>query len=270
MSMGKTVLITGVSSGIGRSIARKLAGDGHKVIGTARNPQTIDQIEGVEILPLDVRVDASVAACIRAVLDRNPRIDVLINNAGYVMIGAVEEVSIEEAKAQFETNFFGAMRMIKAVLPAMRARRDGHIINITSLAGLIPTPPFWGLYSASKHALEAYTEHLWREVSFFNVRVSLVEPGPIRTHLTRNQQSPAEGSDVYAPWRDKALEVSQTSEANAPDPSVVADCVARLLSSPSPRLHNRIGKEATWVPRLRCMLSEGQFERVIRRVFNLS
>jgi len=270
VSREKTVLVTGVSSGIGRSIARKLAGDGYRVIGTARSPQTVDPIEGVEVLPLDVRADESVAACIQAVLNRSPQIDVLINNAGYVMSGAVEEVSIEEAKAQFETNFFGPMRMVKAVLPAMRTRRDGHIVNVTSLAGLVPAPPFWGLYSASKHALRAYTEHLWREASFFNVRVSLVEPGPINTHLTRNQQSPSLGSTVYAPWQDKALEVSRATEATSPEPSVVADRVARLLSSPSPGLQNRVGKEATWIPRLRCMLSETQFERVVRRIFNLT
>ena len=159
--------------------------------------------------------------------------------------------------------------MVKAVLPVMRQQRRGQIINISSLAGLISAPPFWGIYSASKYALEAYTEHLWREVKPFNVRVSLVEPGSIKTYLTRNQQNATEPISDYEPWRERAFEASRQFEEKAPDPELVADCVVRIIESKSPKLRNRVGKEANWVPRLRKILSEAQFEKAIRKNFHL-
>ena len=164
MSSQKVVLITGASSGIGQSIARLLAQKGFTVFGASRNPDAVEHVPAVEVLPLDVRSDESVKACVDAVLARAGRLDILVNNAGYMLAGAVEEVTIEEARAQFETNFFGAMRTVKAALPIMRQRRSGTIINISSLAGPVPGPPFCGMYSASKFALEAYTEHQWCEV----------------------------------------------------------------------------------------------------------
>jgi NAD(P)-dependent dehydrogenase (short-subunit alcohol dehydrogenase family) len=269
MSKEKVALITGVSSGIGQGVARQLGQKGFAVFGTSRNPRGVEPMPGVEVLPLDVCLDESVKAFLEAVLAQVERLDVLVNNAGYVLGGAIEEVSIEEAKAQFETNFFGAMRMVKAVLPMMRQQRSGQIINISSLAGLISAPPFWGIYSASKYALEAYTEHLWREVKPFNVRVSLVEPGSIKTHLTRNQQNAAEPISDYEPWRERAFEASRQYEEKAPDPALVADCVVRIIESKSPKLRNRVGKQATWVPRLRKISSEARFEKVIRNVFHL-
>src|SRR5215510_322887 len=164
MSSQKVVLITGASSGIGLSIARLLAQKGLTVFGASRNPDAAEHVAAVEVLPLDVRSDESVKACVNTVLVRAGRLDILVNNAGYMLGGAVEEVTIEEAKAQFETNFFGTMRTVKAALPVMRQQRSGTIINISSLAGLVPGPPFFGMYSASKFALEAYTEHQWCEV----------------------------------------------------------------------------------------------------------
>ena len=182
----KIVLITGASSGIGKAVARRLAGGEYVVFGTSRDPSGSGEIPGVKLLPLDVRSDNSVSACVQAVLDQAGGLDVLINNAGYALTGAVEEASLEEAKEQFETNFFGIARMVKAVLPVMRRRGRGRIINISSLAGLAPMP-YQGFYSASKHALEGYSEALRQEVKPFNIHVSLVEPGFIRTGLGREQ-----------------------------------------------------------------------------------
>src|SRR5262245_48207794 len=167
MSSQKVVLITGASSGIGQSIARLLAQKGLTVFGASRNPHAAEHVPAVEVLSLDVRSDESVKACVDTVLVRAGRLDILVNNAGYMLSGAVEEVTIEEAKAQFDTNFFGTMRAVKAVLSTMRQQRSGTIVNISSLAGLVSGPPFCGMYSASKFALEAYTEHLWREVKPF-------------------------------------------------------------------------------------------------------
>lgn len=269
MSKHQVVLITGTSSGVGQSIAQQLAQQDFAVYGTSRTPERAQPLPGVEVLPLDVRSDESVQACLEAVRDQAGDLDILVNNAGYVLGGAIEEVSIEEAQAQFETNFFGVMRMVKGVLPAMRARREGQIIIIGSLAGLIPAPPYWGIYSASKYALEGYAEHLWREVKPFNIRVSLVEPGPFKTNLTRNQQDAVALIDDYAPWRHRAFASTRQGEEKAPQPSLVADCVLRIINSKAPKLRYRVGKEATWVPRLRKVLPQAMFEQVIRSIFRL-
>src|SRR5690606_21839264 len=132
------------------------------------------------------------------------RIDALINNAGYELGGALEEATLEEAQRQFETNFFGAVRMIRAVLPAMRRQGGGRIVNVSSLAGLAPVP-FLGLYSASKFALEGYSEALRHEVAPFNVKVSLIEPGFLATALAHNRQQPAARIRDYDPWRERVL-----------------------------------------------------------------
>jgi NAD(P)-dependent dehydrogenase (short-subunit alcohol dehydrogenase family) len=145
------VLITGASSGVGQSTARLLSRRGYEVFGTSRNPATAEAISNVEMLPLDVRSDDSVRACVEAVANRAGRLDVLINNAGHELAGALEDISTEEARAQFETNFFGVVRMVNAVLPLMRRQKRGHLINAGSLSGL-SSIPFMGVHSASKFA----------------------------------------------------------------------------------------------------------------------
>src|SRR5512147_893284 len=150
MASSRVVLVTGASSGIGEAIAARLAKDGHQVFGTSRKVGRAPQ-GGVEMLALDVCSDASVQACVEALLRKAGRIDALVSNAGYLLSGAIEEATLEEARAQLETNFFGLVRMVKAVLPAMRQARSGHILTISSLAGLVPAP-FWGFYNASKFA----------------------------------------------------------------------------------------------------------------------
>jgi NAD(P)-dependent dehydrogenase (short-subunit alcohol dehydrogenase family) len=265
----KVVLITGASSGIGRATARLLAHKGFMVFGTSRNPDAVEQVPAVEILPLDVRLDESVKACVDTVLARAGRLDILVNNAAYVLEGAIEEVTIEEAKAQFETNFFGAMRTVKAALPILRQQRSGTIINIGSLAGLVPGPAFCGIYSASKYALEAYTEHLWREVKPFNIRVSLVEPGSIKTNLTSNRREAVERLVHYDPWRRRALGALCRFEKQGPEPTLVAETVLSIVESESPKLRYRVGKDATWIPRLRQLLPGSLFERVLRKTFDV-
>ncbi len=143
------------------------------------------------MLALDVRADDSVAACVKAVSSQVGQLDVLVNNAGYELAGALEELSLDEAKTQFETNFFGVVRMVKAVLPLMRQHKHGQIINISSLSSLTPIP-FMGLYSASKFALEGYTEALRLEVQPFNLKVSLIEAGFLKTPMMDKRQVAAE------------------------------------------------------------------------------
>ncbi|MCY1013953.1 SDR family NAD(P)-dependent oxidoreductase [Nannocystis pusilla] len=191
MREGTVVLITGASSGFGEAAARLLAARGPcRVFGTSRRAAGHDTPGGVEMLPLDVRSDASVAACVDAVMQRAGRIDVLVNNAGYTLAGAVEETAIDEAKAQFDTNFFGMARMVRAVLPVMRAQGGGRIVNVSSLAGLVGVP-FHAHYSASKFAVEGLSEGLRQEVRRFGIHVSLIEPGDFKTAGTAARERAA-------------------------------------------------------------------------------
>lgn len=190
--MAQTVLVTGASSGIGQAIAQLLTARGYTVYGTSRKPTG-------SLIPLDVRSDESVRACV----DRVGAIDVLVNNAGYSLMGSAEETSVDEAKAQLETNFFGVVRMVKAVLPAMRQARAGKIITIGSLAG-ITAIPFGAFYTASKFALEGYTEALWHELRPFGIHVTLIEPGFIATPIGESTQIAAAPLAAYNGVRQRA------------------------------------------------------------------
>ena len=188
MTQGNVALVTGVSSGIGRATAAILAGQGFRVFGTTRQSVDASVASGsVTLVRLDVRDDESVHTCVRAVLDQAGRLDALVNSAGYVLLGSLEETSIEEARELFETNFFGVLRMCRAVLPAMRQQGAGRIVNVSSVLGFLPAP-YMGIYAATKHAIEGYSESLDHEVRQFGIRVSVIEPGFTRTRLDRNGQ----------------------------------------------------------------------------------
>jgi NAD(P)-dependent dehydrogenase (short-subunit alcohol dehydrogenase family) len=268
MPTPRVVLITGASSGVGQSTARLLARRGFTVFGTSRNPSSADRVPGVEMLTLDVRDDDSVRACVETILHRSGRLDVVINNAGYELAGALEELSSEEARAQFETNFFGVVRMVNAVLPLMRHQKRGHIINVSSLTGLTASP-FLGIYSASKFALEGYTEALRHEVKPFNIQVSLTEAGFLRTAMMNHRQIAARRMTEYDPWRQRALDAIRALEHKAPGPEVVADRLLEIMSTSSPRLRYLIGQQAKSVGRLRRFLPAGIFEQGVRRTFSL-
>lgn len=264
----RVVLITGASSGVGQSTARLLSQRGYKVFGTSRNPHTAEAIPTVEMVALDVCSDHSAKACVEIVSSRSGRIDVLINNAGYELAGALEEFSSEEVRAQFETNFFGVVRMVNAVLPLMRRQKRGHIINVSSLAGLSAIP-FLGFYSASKFALEGYTEALRHEVKPFDICVSLTEAGFLRTPMMNNRRVGAHRMVEYEPWRERALNGIRASEEYAPGPELVAGTLLEILSSHTPRLRFLIGRQAKSVARLRQFLPAGMFEQGVRRSFSL-
>jgi NAD(P)-dependent dehydrogenase (short-subunit alcohol dehydrogenase family) len=264
----RVVLITGASSGVGQSTARLLSQRGYEVFGTSRNPVNAEVIPGVEMLPLDVRTDDSVRACVGAVWDRAGRLDVLINNAGHELAAALEELSTEEARAQFETNFFGVVRMVNAVLPLMRRQKRGHIINAGSLSGL-SSIPFLGIYSASKFALEGYTEALRHEVKPFNIHVSLTEAGFLKTPMMNNRQVGANRIGAYDPWRQRALNAIRGYEEKGPGPELVAETLLEIISSNAPRLRYAIGQQAKSVSRLRRFLPAGMYEQGVRRTFAL-
>jgi len=219
------------------------------------------------MLRLDVNSDESVDACVGALIQRMGRLDILINNAGYVLSGAIEETSIHEAKSQFETNFFGVVRMVKAVLPIMRKQGFGQIINISSIAGLI-AEPFAGFYSASKFALEGYTENLRYEVKRFNIKVSLVEPGFFKTNIANASINSAESIDDYREMCQRARSISREHIQNGLDPEIVADTILRIIESKSPRLRYKVGKEK-WGARIKGIIPESIFESEMRRYWKL-
>jgi NAD(P)-dependent dehydrogenase (short-subunit alcohol dehydrogenase family) len=264
----KVVLITGASSGVGQSTARLFSRRSYKVFGTSRNPSAAQNIPGVEMLPLDVRTDESVQACVDAVANRDGRIDVLINNAGHELAGALEELTAEDARAQFETNFFGVVRTVDAVLPLMRRQKRGHIINVSSLAGLSAVP-FLGIYCASKFALEGYTEALRYEVKPFNVRVSMTEASFLKTPMRNHRQVAANRIAEYDPWRERALKAIRAYEEEGPGPELVAETLFEIASSNAPRLRYLIGQQAKSVARLRRFLPAGMYEQGVRRTFSL-
>ena len=185
---GRTAIVTGASSGIGRASAETLARAGFIVFGTSRRPAS-NGPDGVTMLTCDVTEDASVNALVSSVLSKTGRIDVLINNAGVGLLGGAEESSIAQVQALFDVNLFGVMRVTNAVLPSMRERRQGRIINISSVLGLIPAP-YSARYAATKHALEGYSESLDHEIRSFGIRVALIEPAYTRSVFDQNSLEP--------------------------------------------------------------------------------
>jgi len=268
MSNQKVVLITGSSSGVGKSTARLLSQKGYRVFGTSRDPAGAEAIPTVKLLALDVQSDASVAACVKAVVNEAGRIDVLVNNAAYELAGALEEISIEEAKAQFETNFFGVIRMVNAVLPSMRQQNHGQIVNVSSLSGL-SSIPFMGIYSASKFALEGYTEALRMELRPFNIHVSLTEAGFLKTPMMNKRQVPTGQLKEYDPWRQRAFNAIRNHEQKAPGPELVSQEILRIIASKAPRLRYPIGAQAKFTTRLQRFLPEGAYEWGKRSTFRL-
>jgi NAD(P)-dependent dehydrogenase (short-subunit alcohol dehydrogenase family) len=265
VSEQRVILVTGATSGIGAAIASRLAADGNRVFGTGRNA-TGETSGGVTLLPLDVRSDDSVRRTMQDVMTRADRIDVLINNAGYLLAGACEEVSLEQAKDEFETNFFGTVRMVNAVLPAMRKRKSGRIINVSSLAGVVALP-FWGFYNASKFAVEGYTESLRLDLKPFGIRVTLIEPGTIKTAFYR--QPTVATMPEYARWRDRAMKTLKEFEERAPGPDVVAKAVSNVVRSKSPPFRVKITREAHLLPFLKRILPDSLMESTLRAAYKL-
>ena len=269
MTEEKIALVTGVSSGIGQATAILLAKRGFRVFGTMRNPtEPNESLQNVEVVQLDVRDEDSVRSGVRAVLDRAGRIHALVNNAGYALIGSSEETSIEEAKDLFETNFFGVLRMSRAVLPVMRGQGYGRIANVGSVVGFVPAP-FQAIYAASKHALEGYSESLDQELRRFGVRVSVIEPGFTRTNISHNSQVAQRLLDVYESERNGVLRAVRESIERGAVPGMAAAVVLEALTSRSPRLRYPAGREAKFLSLLRKFAHSGLFDRGLRKQFGL-
>ncbi len=263
---GRVALVTGVSSGIGRATARALAERGYRVFGTTRSSSPLPA--NVEPVHLDVRDAASIEAGVRGVLAKAGRIDLLVNNAGGAILGALEETSIEQAQALFDVNFFGAARMTQAVLPAMRAQKSGRIVFISSVVGFLPAP-FMAFYAASKHAVEAFAESLDHETRGLGVRAVLIEPSFIRTQIGANGTEAAARIEDYGPARERAAAVVRDNVQAGEDPEVVAAAVIEAAGARRPRRRYPVGKKAALFARLRSFMPAGVFDGALRKQFGL-
>jgi len=250
--MGR-VLITGCSTGFGRATAIELKKRGFEVVATARRPETLDDLDVDGRLTLDVTDDASVAAAV----DRAGIIDVLVNNAGISVSGPVELVPLVEVRRLFETNVFGALRMMQAVLPQMRARGTGTIVNVSSVSGKVAAP-LSGSYAASKFALEALSEAMHVEMEHFGVRTIVIEPGYFKTEIS--QSGIAYGVDEKTGAMTAAL-----GRDAAPGPEVVAVAIADAVESPGP-WRVPVGKDAEMVLGARATMDDASFETAMREV----
>jgi NAD(P)-dependent dehydrogenase (short-subunit alcohol dehydrogenase family) len=259
----KVVLVTGATSGIGKATAELLASKGHRVFGTSRDPAG-KSASGFELLQLDVTSDESVAACVNAVTERTGgRIDVLHNNAGTGIIGAAEEITPEEGMRLFQINFFGVMRMTNAVLPFMRARKAGTVINMSSSGG-VAALPFAALYCATKFALEGYTEALRHELRPFNVAAVIVAPGPVSTPAGDKAMRAERHIPAYADRRQKADDLSVKGIRGGMDPKRVAATILKVVEDEWPSPRYPVGLQSRATNLAHGLLPPGAFEAAVR------
>jgi NAD(P)-dependent dehydrogenase (short-subunit alcohol dehydrogenase family) len=261
-------VVTGASSGIGEATAQRLAAAGYKVYGTSRRG-TPARAQAFEMLPLDVTSDASVESLVKEVVRREGRIDLLVNNAGFgVAPGGAEESSIDQARAIFETNFFGLIRMTRAVLPHMRQQGSGRIINMSSVLGFLPMP-YGALYAATKHAVEGYSESLDHELRTRGIRVSVIEPAYTKTAFDVNFMEPDAKLDAYHDARVAVNQRVKEVMASAEEPGVVADVVLKAAGAANPKLRYTAGALAGRMRMLRTWAPAGVMDSGIRKDLRL-
>ncbi len=260
-------LITGASSGFGLETGRELLRRGWRVFGTSRK-KLLSAVPGMEMLELDVRCEESVQRAVSALLAAAGRIDALVNNAGYVLNGFAEEASLDQVRQILDTNFLGAVRLINAILPAMRTRRSGKIINVTSIAGRAGVV-YRSFYAASKFAMEGYSESLRYELLPFGIHVSIVEPGFFRTHLDAASEEAQNRIADYDPIREKPKTHFTRGVRKGGNPARVGRLIARIAESNRPALRYRIGTDAVWLPLARTGFPESLYAQGVRRMFQL-
>ncbi len=262
----KNILITGTSSGFGKATADYLTALGYNVVGTSRNPAAIQSNH--KMIQLDVQDDQSVRMAVEKAIEIMGSIDVLVNNAGYAVSGPVEETTIEEAKDQIDTNFFGMVRMTQAVLPYMREQHKGLIINISSLGGLVGIP-FQAFYCASKFAIEGFTEGLRIEVKPFGIHVANINPGDYKTEATANRKMISNLTEVYEERCNHILNQYIKDEMNGGDPIEIAKLVEKLIKKEGNyKVRYFIGKPIQKVAaHLKRFMSSRLFERLLISIY---
>ncbi|HVU94813.1 MAG TPA: SDR family NAD(P)-dependent oxidoreductase [Puia sp.] len=244
--MKQTVLVTGASSGIGLLVAGKLHENGYQVIGTSRDPEKYKAKLPFKLLPLDLNDDHSIASFGKQLFSQIKQLDVLINNAGYLVNGLAEETSIELGKQQFETNFWGTIKLTNELLPYFREQKHGKIITIGSLLGLVGLPNV-AYYTASKHALEGYFKSLRFELNQFNIKVAMVEPISFKTNIGESATVAAGTITDYDLFRQKVTAYTKKSFDNAPEPAPVIATLLRTVNEPNPKFSYPVGKGSSFV-----------------------
>jgi short-subunit dehydrogenase len=265
--MKKIVLVTGASAGIGYATAKFLAENGYKVYGAARRTDRLNELGsvGVEPIAMDVTDDDAMINGIQQIIANEGRIDVLINNAGFGSYGAVEDVSIANAKYQLEVNVFGAARLIQLVLPYMRAQKTGKIVNISSIGGKIATP-FGGWYHASKFALEGLSDSLRNEVKQFGVDVVVIEPGGIKSEwggIASDSLAKTSGHTAYKNLAEGFSDAFKGTESKNPPPIVIAQLIKKAIETKNPKARYSAGFLAKPSLMMRKLLSDKMMDKLI-------
>ncbi|MFY7987367.1 MAG: SDR family NAD(P)-dependent oxidoreductase [Flavobacterium sp.] len=239
--MSKTILITGASSGFGLMLANDLHQAGFTVIGTSRQPEKYQGKIPFKLLQLDIDDDNSIKAFTEQLFAQVKQLDVLVNNAGFMVTGIAEETKIEDARQQFETNFWGTVKVTNALLPYFRKQRGGHIITVSSIVGLIGQPNL-SYYVASKHAVEGFFKSLRFELKQFNINVSLVEPRWFKTNIGHNAVASTGNIADYDLYRKQVNAFVQKGLDEADEPDEVVKTITKLINTNDPKLSNPVGK----------------------------
>ena len=267
--MSKVILITGGSSGIGKAIGEYLHQKGYTVFGTSRNPQKVTN-SVFPLLELDVRNVESIQNAVSEVIQKAGRLDIVINNAGVGITGPLEEIPTQEIKNNFETNFFGPIEVMKAVLPQMRTQKSGLIINITSIAGYMGLP-YRSVYSASKGALELITEALRMEVKSFGITICNVAPGDFATNIAAGRfHAPLLNDSAYKNSYGKTLEMMNEHVDQGSNPNEMAQAILKIIQNPSPKIHYKVGsflQKFSIV--LKRILSDKQYEKMLMKHYKM-
>lgn len=272
-------VVTGSSTGIGFETSLALARNGFHTYATMRNLDKSGKIMEIasnenlplDVLRLDVTDDKSIKEAIGQVYDKNKRIDVLINNAGYALAGPLEETSTEEIKTQFETNFFGAIKTMQSVIPIMRNQKNGKIVNITSMGGRIAIP-LDPIYHGTKFALEGLSECIRYELGLFNIKIILIEPGAVGSNFWNNIKMANKSENSLSPYRNVIDTVSETfskMSENVISPSEVANVIVEAVTTDTPEFRYVVGEDAKMIMEKNKTLPDREFENFIKEQFNL-
>lgn len=268
--MANTVFITGASSGIGYETVKYFQQNGWTVLATMRSPEKaaeLANLPNVFCLKLDVTDLASIQQAVEAALQQFQSVDVLINNAGYGLLGPFEACSSEQIERQFATNVFGLMNVTRAFLPHFRAKRSGLIINVASMGGRL-TVPLYSVYHSTKWAVEGFSEALQYELDAFNIRVKIIEPGPIKTDFYTRSPDIAKQPDLtdYDPFVNNVLPAMNQAGANGSPPSVTAKIIYQAATDGNDRLRYPAGGNASLLLFLRKLLPDKLFKQIVRQI----
>lgn len=271
----KVVIVTGTSSGIGFETAVLLARNGFMTYATMRNPVKSTRLSDlankekldIKIRKLDVNDETGINETIDQVISETGRIDVLVNNAGYAIFGALEDTALDEIREQFETNFFGPVRTIKAVIPIMKKQNGGKIINLSSMVGRFGVP-FNSAYVASKFALEGITESTRYELHDYNIKIILVEPGIIKSHFFQNVKLSNKSTSGYSKLLKKRMEGIETMLKKATHPEIVAEVILDIINSRNTNIRYLVGHDAEFMLKLKKNATDEEFEDRLRKTFS--